>query len=116
MLVLSRKLDESIRIITSDGVIEVKIVDHHRGNIKLGFDAPDSVAIFREEIYEPPQAHPVYSDYGWCRATKRVVWMANGKPVKVKYTAHGAEYVELENLGLKTLATVTGFIEGVHAG
>ncbi len=49
MLVLSRKLNQSIRI--SDNII-VKVVGIKSGQVKLGIVAPDDVAIFREELIE----------------------------------------------------------------
>jgi carbon storage regulator len=49
MLVLTRKLGESIRI--GDTII-VKIVDLDGHHVKLGIDAPKSIAVNREEIYE----------------------------------------------------------------
>jgi carbon storage regulator len=49
MLVLTRKLGESIRI--GDNVI-VKIVDLDGLHVKLGIEAPRSIAVNREEIYE----------------------------------------------------------------
>ncbi|MDD2566692.1 MAG: carbon storage regulator CsrA [Thiovulaceae bacterium] len=47
MLVLARKIDESI-IIGDD--IKVKIVSIDKGVVKLGIDAPASVAIMRDEL------------------------------------------------------------------
>jgi carbon storage regulator len=49
MLVLTRKLGESIRI--GDNVV-VKIVDLDGRHVKLGIEAPRSIAVNREEIYE----------------------------------------------------------------
>jgi carbon storage regulator len=49
MLVLTRKLGESIRI--GDEII-VKIVDLDGRHVKLGIEAPKSIAVNREEIYE----------------------------------------------------------------
>jgi carbon storage regulator len=49
MLVLTRKLGESIRI--GDNII-VKVVDLDSRHVKLGIDAPRSVSVNREEIYE----------------------------------------------------------------
>lgn len=49
MLILTRKLGESIRI--GDNII-VKIVELDNRHVKLGFDAPRSIAVNREEIYE----------------------------------------------------------------
>jgi carbon storage regulator len=47
MLVLSRKLNESIVI---DGNIRVTVVSVHGNQIRLGIQAPDSVPILREEL------------------------------------------------------------------
>jgi carbon storage regulator len=49
MLVLTRKLGESIRI--GDNII-LKVVDLDSRHVKLGIDAPKSIAVNREEIYE----------------------------------------------------------------
>jgi carbon storage regulator len=49
MLVLTRKLGESIRI--GDSII-VKIVDLDGRHVKLGIEAPKNVTVNREEIYE----------------------------------------------------------------
>lgn len=49
MLVLTRKLGESIRI--GDSIV-VKIVDLDGRHVKLGIEAPKDVTVNREEIYE----------------------------------------------------------------
>ncbi len=49
MLVLSRKIDESIRI--SDE-IELIVVDIIGDRVKLGINAPKDVRILRSEIYK----------------------------------------------------------------
>jgi carbon storage regulator len=49
MLVLTRKLGESIRI--GDNII-LKVVDLDSRHVKLGIDAPRSISVNREEIYE----------------------------------------------------------------
>jgi len=49
MLVLARKLDESI-VIGDDIVIKVISVD--KGVVKLGIDAPREVSIIRSELIE----------------------------------------------------------------
>jgi carbon storage regulator len=47
MLVLSRKLNESIVI---DGDIRITVVGIRGSHVRLGIEAPDSVAIFRAEL------------------------------------------------------------------
>jgi carbon storage regulator CsrA len=49
MLVLARKLDESI-VIGDD--ISVKIISIDKGVVKIGIDAPSDVAILRSELIE----------------------------------------------------------------
>ncbi|MEF3191550.1 MAG: carbon storage regulator CsrA [Campylobacterales bacterium] len=48
MLILTRKLGESVVI--SD-TIKVKVIAIEGHQVKLGFEAPVSVSIFREELY-----------------------------------------------------------------
>ncbi len=48
MLVLTRKLGESIRI--GDNIV-IKVVDLDGRHVKLGIEAPRNVAVNREEIY-----------------------------------------------------------------
>jgi carbon storage regulator len=48
MLVLTRKLNESI-IINDD--IRITVVGIRGNHVRLGLEAPDSVAIFREELF-----------------------------------------------------------------
>ena len=47
MLVLSRKLGESVLI--GDN-IEIKIVSIDKGSVKIGIEAPKDVAILRQEL------------------------------------------------------------------
>lgn len=47
MLVLSRKLDESIQIGAN---IRLKILHISEGQVKIGIEAPDDVKIYRAEI------------------------------------------------------------------
>jgi carbon storage regulator len=49
MLILSRKLDESI-VIGKD--IEVKIISIDGSSVKLGIDAPKDIDIIRHELYD----------------------------------------------------------------
>lgn len=50
MLVLSRKLDETIVI---DGSIRVTVVGIRGNQIRLGIEAPDLIGIYREELCPP---------------------------------------------------------------
>lgn len=49
MLVLSRKVGESV-IIRND--IKVTVLEISGNQIKLGFEAPNDISIYREEVYE----------------------------------------------------------------
>jgi carbon storage regulator len=48
MLVLSRKMNESVII---DGGIRVMVVGVRGNQVRLGFEAPSGVRIFREELF-----------------------------------------------------------------
>ena len=52
MLILSRKLNESI-IIGDD--IELSIVDIKGDQVKIGINAPKNVKVFRKEVYDAIQ-------------------------------------------------------------
>ena len=52
MLVLSRQKDESIMI---GDEVEITIVDVRGDKVRLGIDAPRSIAVHRKEIYEAIQ-------------------------------------------------------------
>ncbi|MEJ8552655.1 carbon storage regulator CsrA [Tepidibacter sp. Z1-5] len=49
MLILGRKLDESIII---DENIEIKIIGISEGKVKIGIDAPKDIQILRKEVKE----------------------------------------------------------------
>lgn len=57
MLVLSRKLNEAIMI---DGTIRVTVVGIRHNQVRLGFEAPNRVGIYREELCVPirPKEEP----------------------------------------------------------
>ncbi|MBF0281141.1 MAG: carbon storage regulator CsrA [Zetaproteobacteria bacterium] len=48
MLILTRKEGE---IITIGDEIEVQIIDVKNGVVRIGIEAPNSVSVYREEIY-----------------------------------------------------------------
>lgn len=52
MLILSRKLDESIII---NGEIELKIISIDENRVRLGIVAPQNYEIHRKEVYEKIQ-------------------------------------------------------------
>lgn len=52
MLVLSRKIDESIVIGEN---IEITVVDVRGDTVRLGVSAPKSIAVYRKEVYEAIQ-------------------------------------------------------------
>ena len=52
MLVLTRSVDESVYIKTSDGVIQVMVCRNDGDKVRLGFNAPREIPIDREEYYE----------------------------------------------------------------
>lgn len=54
MLVLGRKLKESVRLNTSDGPIDVTVLERNRGVTRLGITAPPEVKIARSEILPLP--------------------------------------------------------------
>ena len=49
MLVLSRRADESL-FIGDD--IKVTVLDIRGGQVRIGITAPDSVKVYREEVYD----------------------------------------------------------------
>ena len=51
MLVLTRKVEESIILETSDGLIEVMIVKRRTSQDLIGIAAPPAVKVHRKEIY-----------------------------------------------------------------
>lgn len=53
MLVLSRKMDESIVI---DGNIRVTVVGIRGNQVRIGIEAPGSVKIFRSELLAAPKS------------------------------------------------------------
>lgn len=49
MLILTRRIGESVKI---DENITVSVLGMKGNQVRLGIDAPKSVSVFREEIYE----------------------------------------------------------------
>lgn len=49
MLVVTRRVDQSIRIGNN---IEIKILDIEKGKVKVGVSAPPDIPVYREELYQ----------------------------------------------------------------
>lgn len=49
MLLLSRKVSEAVVI---DKRIKIKVLEITEGQVKLGFEAPDDVKIYRMEVFD----------------------------------------------------------------
>lgn len=49
MLILSRKVDEKIKIGED---ITITIIDLHGDQVKIGVEAPKSIKVFRQEVYD----------------------------------------------------------------
>ena len=52
MLILSRKIDEKIRI--GEDII-ITLIDVHGDQVKIGVEAPKSVKVFRQEVFDAIQ-------------------------------------------------------------
>lgn len=52
MLVLTRKANECVVI---GSTIQVRVLEVHRGKVKLGITGPREVPIYREEVYQQVQ-------------------------------------------------------------
>lgn len=53
MLILSRKVDEKIRI---GNDISITIIEIHGDQVKVGVEAPKNVKVFRQEVYDAIQS------------------------------------------------------------
>ena len=53
MLILSRKIDEKIKIGTD---ITITLIDVHGDQVKIGVEAPKNVKVFRQEVFDAIQS------------------------------------------------------------
>ena len=49
MLILSRKIEEAIKIGES---VTIRILGIHEGQVKIGIEAPKDVKVYRSELYD----------------------------------------------------------------
>jgi carbon storage regulator len=106
MLVLSRKLGESVVMPTSDGEIVVTVVENRGDHFRLGFDAPRDIPIHRKEIWEKleggERVEPeTEAEYGiglsvWCRRYGQAVV---GRIVDIKRSSTGMVIYVIQNAG-----------------
>ncbi len=52
MLILSRKIDEKIKI---GEEITITLIDIHGDQVKIGVEAPKNVKVFRQEVFDAIQ-------------------------------------------------------------
>jgi len=73
MLILSRKIDEKIRI---GDDITITLIEVHGDQVKIGVEAPKNVKVFRQEVFEAIQnenkAAAVVEEQGSDKAIKAV--------------------------------------------
>ncbi|MEW6507378.1 MAG: carbon storage regulator CsrA [Bacteroidota bacterium] len=60
MLILSRKIEEEIRIGTD---ITIKIVSISDNQIKIGIDAPPKIQIYRGEVYDKVKQNTINASH-----------------------------------------------------
>lgn len=53
MLILSRKIDEKIKI---GNDITITLIDVHGDQVKIGVEAPKDVKVFRQEVFDAIQS------------------------------------------------------------
>lgn len=56
MLVLGRRTGEKVRMVWRGETIEVVVVRSQAGKVRLGFDAPEDVSIYRPEVVPDVEA------------------------------------------------------------
>lgn len=72
MLILTRRVGESLKVIQPDGTVVTATVLGVKGNqVRLGIEAPKEVLVHREEIYERIQGQPKQA--GGCAPVSKFV-------------------------------------------
>jgi carbon storage regulator len=49
MLILSRKIEEAIKI---GDTITIRVLGIHEGQVKIGIEAPKDIKVYRSELYD----------------------------------------------------------------
>jgi len=63
MLVLTRKIGESIRIVTRDGQrIDIHLLQSNSIQVRIGVDAPKEITVHREEIAQRIEEERKYNE------------------------------------------------------
>jgi len=89
MLILSRKAQESIVI---DGRVVVKVVRIDGDQVKLGIDAPSSVPVHRQEVYDEIQR----SNREALTSTRPTLPRLSPRPLSVPPPKPGVTMVKLQ--------------------
>jgi carbon storage regulator len=76
MLVLTRKSGESIRI--SDDII-VKVFEIGKNKVRIGIEAPSTVSVLRNEVYEEIQRENILSSQGSVSDLAKAAALWSGK-------------------------------------
>ena len=75
MLILQRRIGESV-VIGKDNEIEICVISVSKGEVKLGFFAPNSIPIYRSELIREDNQDDYYKT-----APRNVLVPTNGLPV-----------------------------------
>ena len=74
MLVLTRRIGETIVIQTKDGTkVSFVIASTNRGQVKVAFEAPNSTKIYRQEIFDKIQSNKRNIKIAQSKDEKKVV-------------------------------------------
>ena len=79
MLILSRKIEEAIRI---GDTITVRILGIQDGQIKIGIDAPRDVKVFRSELYDQIKSENVAASKAARESISKAAQALRKRPVE----------------------------------
>ena len=84
MLILSRKIEEAIKIGDS---ITIKILGIHEGQVKIGIEAPKEVKVFRSELYDLIQKENLQASKSEKESVSKAAQVLRKKSVQPKNTS-----------------------------